>query len=414
MKLTTVKRIIGNLDGAALRVSTIDETLRELVEVQRLQIGLMANLLANPASSGSAAAVGSSPAKSAAWDPIAVTPIVDIPFPVADLAAVANPLPAIVDSAELATASGFFAQSATATRSLVSAASQALLYSLIRNLKPERVIEIGTYRAGSSEAICRALERNGKGLLHTIDPFGAERVPILLSQWPLELRRHIRFHAIDSMEFFAKFGTSGDGRVDLVFVDGNHDYPFAAFDIASAARVLSPGGFIVIDNVSQAGPFFAARDFLAINPHWIECAVTDVPSNPGAAFDTARSAIPGTDFLVMRAPSTCLVTSRPATSGEFALGGSRLDAVLVSLGTPINPGVLSVQVVLRGFGQHIDPVERASFVQRAVAATDAGADLRIDLPLDLGPGYDSVRIEIWLAWNGAGALPLRRPPSVAP
>ena len=42
--------------------------------------------------------------------------------------------------------------------------------------------------AATSEAICRALYANGAGLLHTVDPYGAEIVPPILRSWPREGR----------------------------------------------------------------------------------------------------------------------------------------------------------------------------------------------------------------------------------
>ena len=95
--------------------------------------------------------------------------------------------------------------------------------------------------------------------------FSGEYIAAVLNFWPPELFRHVRLHMKDSMAFF---GDMERQRIhpELVFVDGNHDYEFAAFDIACGARLLAPGGFIVVDNVAQPGPFFAARDFLAANP----------------------------------------------------------------------------------------------------------------------------------------------------
>ena len=69
------------------------------------------------------------------------------------------------------------------------------------------------------------------------------------------------------MDFFGLAGRHGS-KYGMIFVDGNHDYEFALFDILSAARALEPGGLIVIDNISQPGPYFALLEFLAKNPGW--------------------------------------------------------------------------------------------------------------------------------------------------
>ena len=73
-------------------------------------------------------------------------------------------------------------------------------------------------------------------------------------------------------------------RPGVVFVDGNHDYEFALFDIGRAAKYMTPGGFIFVDNVAQPGPFFAARDFLSANPGWRE-----IGDRPRATIRPGRS-----------------------------------------------------------------------------------------------------------------------------
>ena len=204
----------------------------------------------------------------------------------------------------------YFYDNPAADRSLISSQSQALLYSLIRNLRPEYVFEIGTYKAGTTEAICRALLANNKGIAHAVDPFQGEYIAAVLKFWPPELFRHVRLHMKDSMAFF---GDMERQRIhpELVFVDGNHEYEYAAFDIACGARLLAPGGFIVVDNISQPGPFFAARDFLAANTGWRELGNAATHYNRDKAFDSGRGTVAETDFMILRAPVTYGVGERP-------------------------------------------------------------------------------------------------------
>jgi predicted O-methyltransferase YrrM len=194
--------------------------------------------------------------------------------------------------------------------SRMSEHSQALLYCTIRLVRPRLVIEIGTYHAGTAKVIACALAANGCGRLHTIDPFGKSRVPSILASWPAHLRDIVCFYPVNSMEYFGTSTETGQ-RSELIFVDGNHDYEFARFDIESAARVAAPGGFIFIDNLSQPGPFLAAQDFVKHRPGWIECGGNslDYPIID-APFDR-RSPIAATDFCVLRGPATTTTASRP-------------------------------------------------------------------------------------------------------
>jgi hypothetical protein len=328
---------------------------------------------------------------------------VDISYPETDLGAHLDPLAIISQAPELAEASAFFVHSPSATRSLVSAVAQAMIYSLVRNLRPSHVFEIGTYLAGTAESICRGLHANGRGILHTTDPFGGDRVPPVLACWPSELREHIRFYCCTSMEFFSRMIDASDVRPALVFIDGNHDFEYAAFDIGCAARLLQPSGFILVDNVSQAGPFWAARDFLTAHADWTECRVTDRSCDPSKAFDAQRTNIPDTDLMVLRAPPNRSVGKRPVTFGELPLRTTGFDGIAVPVGNLQDDGILHVQCVLRGFPGHVEKVGSTSC---RLSSRDAGTVLRLPLVMDLGTGFEVVRIEIWLIWTGARPLPL--------
>ena len=170
-----------------------------------------------------------------------IRPIADIPWPRLDLQQCEDPIATILAAPEFEAATAFFIDNPAASRSLVSASAQALLYALVRNQRPNHVFEIGTYKAGTTEAVCRALQANGCGIVHTVDPFRGEYVTATLKHWPASLLKHIRFYPLDSMAFY-KEKERQHVNPDLVFVDGNHDYEFALFDISRGARYLTRGG----------------------------------------------------------------------------------------------------------------------------------------------------------------------------
>src|SRR6516225_3845248 len=99
-----------------------------------------------------------------------------------------DPIPGILASPEFTEAIQAFASSPSIAGALVSPDSQALLYSLIRLLRPKIAIEIGTYKASTTEAMARALVENGQGILHTIDPYGAEMSPQIIARWSQALQ----------------------------------------------------------------------------------------------------------------------------------------------------------------------------------------------------------------------------------
>ena len=339
---------------------------------------------------------------------IAVGPLIEIPFAKVDLFAVENPVPAIVDAPEFVETRRYFAKAPSATRSLLSDMAQALLYTVIRNQRPDNVVEIGTYKGGTAETLGRALHANGQGMLHTLSPFDAERFGANIRWWPRELQNFVLYYPMTSMDFFIK----ADARkltFDLVFVDGNHDYEFATFDIQAAARRLIPGGFIFIDNVAQAGPFLAATEFAAANPDWIDCGLYPLSEKCERAFDGNRTNIPGTDFFIFRSPPGYSVSARPRSFGDFHWLGGPVNGVNISLGECRSVGTLRAQCILRGFRE--DRI--VELPGEAVGTIDVGmSDVKLSFsaPLVADEEFNLFLVETWLIWTGAGPLRLSRPP----
>jgi hypothetical protein len=412
-----LRRLVGNTLRFAVRNVAVLAWLREQIRLRRPEggIGLVIDgadivpLIAEAAMS----TVDGHARPRARPAGVEVAALAPIPYPIVDLSIVGNPLRLITDSPEFALTDRFFDQNPASARSLMSARSQALIYALIRNLKPEHVIEIGTYHTGTSEAICRALHANGSGMLHTTDPFCGQIVIGTLRQWPAELREHIRFYALNSMAFYAKMAMLPAVCPLLAFIDGNHDRQYAAFDIESAANIVGPGGFIVVDNMVQAGPYLAASDFLATHPGWTECALAECRYDPAKPFDRERCSIPGTELMILRAPQGPVIGERPVSFPEIIFSGHVVNGIEILPGRAAHNGVLHAQCIVRGFSSGQKPVEELAVGSTPIAATQGGDRLRLATPLDLDlTRFEHARLEIWLSWAGEGPLPLLSAPTV--
>jgi hypothetical protein len=338
-------------------------------------------------------------------------PVADIPFPVVDLDAVGDPVPIIFAAPEFQRAVAALAEAETTKRSLLSAATQALAVALIRNARPAHVFEIGTYRGGPTEVMARALLANGSGALHTVGPFDEGTFAPVFARWHPDLQRVARYYRIDSMGFFMSVEAQ-DIRAGLVLVDGNHDYEYAAFDIFSAARRLTPGGFIVVDNIAQAGPFFAVRDFLAQHPGWIDCGLNTLNWNRGKSFDTGRCRIPNTDVAVLRAPIHRLITDRPSTGGQQNWRSAPVRGLTLALAGRPTSGQLFVQCVLRGFAKN-RIVELVAEVSADVQSeTKDHLTIMFDQPAVVEAGLARYTVEPWLIWTGSEPLQLAASPAI--
>jgi predicted O-methyltransferase YrrM len=341
--------------------------------------------------------------------PLAFAPIGDIPYPKVDLRAPGDPVPAILNAPEFPRTTRYFGSAPSVTRSLLTDRSQALLYTLIRNLRPEHVVEIGTYKGGTAECLSRALDANGFGTLHTVSPFDVKRFGPIFSQWPEKLRRRTRYHAIDSMMFFMETDREHI-RPGIVLVDGNHDYEFAKFDIQAAARRLTPGGFILIDNVSQAGPFWAAAEFLAANPAWVDCGARFVAPDKTRAFDDNRTRVAETDFYILRAPLAYAVGQIPRTFGALPWNERPVTGLRIASSGRPPKGMLHVECILRCFSEmRIDEL-----VGRTSRLVDGGAmewDIAFDKPIVSQGTFDRYAVEPWLIWAGDGPMLLAAEPA---
>jgi predicted O-methyltransferase YrrM len=159
-------------------------------------------------------------------------------------------------------------------RSITEADEMATIALWVEAHRPALCLEIGTFFAGTSRVIAEALVAGGDhGRLLTIDPYGGHRVPDILAAWPAELRDRVEFRAVNSMTLFDDLETArtpkgGKSPLGMAFVDGNHNFEYALFDIVRAADFLAPGGAIVVDNMDQEGPRQAAARFLQWNPAW--------------------------------------------------------------------------------------------------------------------------------------------------
>jgi Methyltransferase domain len=298
--------------------------------------------------------------------------------------------------------------------SFVGGIAHQLLYHLVRTMKAREVIEIGTYYAATSEVITRALWENGQGTLHTTDPFGADRCPGIIGRWPAELRRHVTFYPVSSMDLFMDL----DRRkvvLDVAFIDGNHDQEFAYFDLCSAARLMRPGGIVVMDNLEQAGVFWAALEFLRANPDWTEIGDSIGKFDPGNPFDDSRLFLGDTPFALLKAPAAFFVKATPRTTGNRPHATRRLSGLRLTMSSPAPKGVLHVQIILRGFSEH-QANEQLITSERVPLDGKLELDLMLSAPLVAQPTlrYTAETILYWQPDGHDEPLRLTEAPIVLP
>lgn len=144
-------------------------------------------------------------------------------------------------------------------------ASAEMLYALVRNLKPGKVMETGVANGISSFYILAAMEKNGRGRLISIDcvPEGAPDFlpPGKGPGWliPAGLRGRWELVAGSSAEHLPRL-LEREAPVDIFLHDSEHSYANMMFEYSSAWPRLRGGGLLLTDD---AGLTFAFRDFAA-------------------------------------------------------------------------------------------------------------------------------------------------------
>ena len=160
----------------------------------------------------------------------------------------------------------------------VEALSAALLYC-----QPKRVFEIGTYRGASAELILQLLpkakvtsiafvsEAQGRRQFNN-DELSVEDVGALVS--PENRGRYTQLigdsHQIDPVAF-----VRDHGRMDLVFIDGDHSREGVRQDTTLARAILAKGGAIAWHDANPKKRYIGSRLFLEEDLGDLALATTD-------------------------------------------------------------------------------------------------------------------------------------------
>jgi predicted O-methyltransferase YrrM len=127
-------------------------------------------------------------------------------------------------------------------------AGQAL-YALVRAIKPRTIIEFSTSSGYSTTFIALALQRNGRGRVHTVDiDANAQRAA---ASWLAQndLMGCVEMHVGDCREIVPRLLRDD---VDVVFIDTLHSFDIAAWYFSEVIPRLRPDTVVQIHDVMPA------------------------------------------------------------------------------------------------------------------------------------------------------------------
>jgi hypothetical protein len=114
-----------------------------------------------------------------------------------------------------------------------------MLYALVRYLKPQTIVEIGSFHGCSTAHMALALKANGKGKIVAVDDV---RNGAFHDQYPEELKSLVEMVVSEGSAYLA---TVPPGSIDFVFEDSSHSEE-DTYQISKAAlQALIPGGFLI-------------------------------------------------------------------------------------------------------------------------------------------------------------------------
>lgn len=162
---------------------------------------------------------------------------------------------------------------------------QDKLAILIRQEKPNIVVETGVWEGLSAEYILKSLDDNVAGHLYSIDPMdegqqfnGTQGKPELFYDNPIV---HPRFTLIRKYSQVALQPLFEEvGPFDFFLHDSDHSESCQTFELEAAWRYVRPGGIIAADDVAWGRP-----------PHrawWKFMARHGIPDNADVVIGNAR------------------------------------------------------------------------------------------------------------------------------
>jgi predicted O-methyltransferase YrrM len=134
--------------------------------------------------------------------------------------------------------------------------SANLLYGLVRSMKPEICVEIGSARGRSACYIGMALKENGSGKLYAIDPHTATNWNDIESSDSIDiLRSNISALGLSNQIVIICSSSEEAGRnwnrpIDLIFIDGDHSYEGVKHDWELFSPHVKPFGIVLFHDTA--------------------------------------------------------------------------------------------------------------------------------------------------------------------
>lgn len=162
------------------------------------------------------------------------------------------------------------------------------LSAMVQALRPEHSVEIGFCSGVSALCILHALERNGHGLHHVIDPFQSSYA----KGAGLENVREAGLEArLDFHETFPESVLPGLPRLQFAFVDASHLFDLSMLDFMLIDKRLDVGGVVGFHDLWMPALRDLVRYVLRNRAYRLRDAQPGPPATLGARLRRWRAAL---------------------------------------------------------------------------------------------------------------------------
>ncbi len=185
----------------------------------------------------------------------------------------------------------------------VSPEQGEFLKSLVCNINPSNIVEIGCFTGISTIWIASGLEQIGSSAtIHAVDLFddimpwlphryGYLSNPLKYAQESVasaQLSHRIKFHKMNSQEMGRKYHEIINKSIDFIYIDGDHSKWGCLYDFTLFYPHVSVGGYILLHDIypedcGWEGPRYVIDKLLKNNPHFDLAEIKTSPNNFGIA-----------------------------------------------------------------------------------------------------------------------------------
>jgi len=171
----------------------------------------------------------------------------------------------------------------------MSMGERVVLYALVYGLRPDRVLEIGTFRGGSSMIISAALDDVGSGNLVCVDP-----VPQVAPDNWAQIEHRATMLAGPSPAILDQATAAAGGRFDFALIDGDHSYDGVIADIEGTLPLMADDAHILFHDAHYFEVAEALVETLTRHPDvLIDCGMISTEQTQDPASGGERPVIWG-------------------------------------------------------------------------------------------------------------------------